>query len=77
MSAPMDGAFGHLTPPRELDDASMNDEPVVIAPASTRLRRMIHHSDKIVVAPGAYDGLSARIALSVGFDAIYMVRLSD
>lgn len=63
---------GHLTPPRDTDDFSMNDEVEIILPASTRLRNMINHSDKIIVAPGVYDGLSARVALSVGFDAMYM-----
>jgi 2-methylisocitrate lyase-like PEP mutase family enzyme len=28
---------------------------------------------KIVVCPGVFDGLTARIALSKGFDALYMV----
>ncbi|RDW80279.1 carboxyvinyl-carboxyphosphonate phosphorylmutase [Coleophoma cylindrospora] len=41
-------------------------------PASTRLRHMIQNSEKIIVCPGVYDGLSARIALSVGFSAMYM-----
>lgn len=63
---------GHLTPPRDADDFSMNDEVEIILPASTRLRNMINHSDKIIVAPGVYDGLSARVALSVGFEAMYM-----
>jgi hypothetical protein len=73
MSAPMRDSNGHLTPPRDLDDLSMNDEVEIIPPASTRLRHMINHSEKIIVAPGVYDGLSARVALSVGFDAMYMV----
>jgi hypothetical protein len=74
MSAPIRESNGHLTPPRDLDDLSMNSDVEVILPASTRLRRMIYHSEKIIVAPGVYDGLSARVALSVGFDAMYMVR---
>ncbi|MCJ1418840.1 hypothetical protein MMC32_005191 [Xylographa parallela] len=43
-----------------------------LAPASTRLRHMIKNLDRIVVCPGVYDGLSARIALEVGFDGMYM-----
>jgi methylisocitrate lyase len=42
------------------------------APASTRLRHMIKNLDHILVCPGVYDGLSARIALSVGFEGMYM-----
>lgn len=28
----------------------------------------------VLVVPGVYDGFSARIALQVGFDCLYMVR---
>lgn len=42
------------------------------APASTRLRHMIKNLDHILVCPGVYDGLSARIALSIGFEGMYM-----
>jgi methylisocitrate lyase len=38
-----------------------------------RLRELLQDPKKIVVCPGVYDGLTARIALSQGFDAIYMV----
>ena len=39
--------------------------------ASTRLRQLIERPEG-VVCPGVYDGLSARLALAEGFDAIYM-----
>lgn len=43
--------------------------------AATKLRHMLEQGDdEIIVAPGVYDGFSARIALEVGFDVIYMVR---
>jgi hypothetical protein len=42
------------------------------APVSSRLRHMIKNLDYILVCPGVYDGLSARIALSVGFEGMYM-----
>lgn len=38
-----------------------------------RLRDMLKEPGKIIVGPGVYDGLSARIALQVGFDCLYMV----
>lgn len=41
--------------------------------AATRLRQLLARGD-IVIAPGVYDGFSARIALEVGFDCLYMVR---
>ena len=36
--------------------------------ASTRLRELL---SRIVAAPGAYDGLSARLREAAGFDAVY------
>lgn len=42
------------------------------AKASTRLRGMLADPDKLIVAPGVYDGISARLALDAGFDALYM-----
>lgn len=43
-----------------------------LAPA-TKLRRLIETPGELLVCPGVYDGFSARIALQVGFDALYMV----
>ncbi|GAQ07167.1 2,3-dimethylmalate lyase [Aspergillus lentulus] len=43
-----------------------------IVTAATALRRSLEDPKSFIVAPGVYDGLSARIALSVGFDALYM-----
>ncbi|KAF7594808.1 hypothetical protein BBP40_008311 [Aspergillus hancockii] len=40
--------------------------------AATGLRRTLEDLNSFIVAPGVYDGLSARIALSVGLDALYM-----
>lgn len=37
-----------------------------------RLRAMLKEEDKIVVCPGVYDGLTARIALNTGFECLYM-----
>lgn len=42
-------------------------------PAASRLRKMLKESDELIVMPGVYDGFSARIALEVGFDGLYMV----
>ena len=41
--------------------------------AATRLRHLLAENE-IVLAPGVYDGFSARVALEVGFDCLYMVR---
>ena len=41
---------------------------------ATVLRRMFEDPEGFVLAPGVYDGLSARVALEVGFDALYMAR---
>jgi len=37
-----------------------------------RLRQLLAKRADIIVAPGVYDGFSARIALEVGFDCLYM-----
>lgn len=49
----------------------------VHTPAATRFRNMIINTDKLIVCPGVYDGLSARLAHEVGFEALYMVSLSS
>lgn len=41
--------------------------------ASSRLRLLLKRDGKMIVCPGVYDGLSARVAMNVGFDALYMV----
>ena len=43
--------------------------------AAAKLRHTLENTDEMVVAPGVYDGFSARIAHQVGFDALYMVRM--
>lgn len=48
--------------------------PGTTLPASTRLRKMIFETSNLIVCPGVYDGLSARTAMEVGFDGLYMVR---
>jgi len=40
--------------------------------ASTRLRRLLAIPNYLIACPGVYDGFSARIALEIGFDALYM-----
>jgi hypothetical protein len=42
--------------------------------AATKLRRIVEDPDAFLMCPGVYDGYSARIALQVGFDGMYMVR---
>lgn len=46
------------------------------ASPATRLKRRLLDTKDLIVCPGVYDGLSARIALSVGCDAMYMVSSS-
>lgn len=41
--------------------------------AASKLRQALQDPNAFITAPGVYDGLSARIALNVGFDALYMV----
>ena len=45
--------------------------------AVARLRAHLADKSEILVCPGVYDGLTARIALKAGFDCLYMVRGPD
>ena len=42
--------------------------------AAARLRQLLNDREKLIVCPGVYDGLTARIALSLEFEALYMVE---
>lgn len=53
----------HIAAPRTYDSN---------APASTRLRYLLKYSETIIDCPGVYDGLSARVAMEVGFPGLYM-----
>lgn len=53
-------------------DSSLDLVPIS---GATKLRRMLNETDELIVCPGVYDGLSARIALQLGFSAMYMVSL--
>ena len=53
------------------------DTPREMVPASTKLRRLLNKPNHLVVCPGVYDGFSARVALEIGFDAMYMVSCSS
>lgn len=44
-----------------------------MASAVAKLRELLADQSKIIVCPGVFDGLTARIALNEGFDALYMV----
>lgn len=39
---------------------------------ASKFRSMLSDPDKMIVCPGIFDGLTARLALSAGFDGLYM-----
>lgn len=47
---------------------------MTVSPAASKLRELLADQSKIIVCPGVFDGLTARIALEAGFDALYMVN---
>ena len=49
--------------------------PTDISSPATNLKRRLQHTKDLIVCPGVYDGFSARIALAVGCDAMYMVSI--
>ncbi|KAF4773677.1 hypothetical protein HER10_EVM0003207 [Colletotrichum scovillei] len=52
--------------------ASSNDSSSTPVSAATKLRQRLNETDDLILLPGVYDGFSARIALEVGFDGLYM-----
>lgn len=42
-------------------------------PAARRLRQLLNDPSHMIVAPGVYDGLTARLAIAQGFECLYMV----
>ena len=40
---------------------------------ATKLKKMLLESNELIVCPGVYDGLSARTAIELGFNGLYMV----
>ncbi|KAF9461508.1 oxaloacetate acetylhydrolase [Collybia nuda] len=59
-----------MTPRDGLVPGTDNDIPVVQRPAH-RLRELLSNDD-LIIAPGVYDGISARLALQAGFSTLYM-----
>ncbi|KAJ5751745.1 hypothetical protein N7520_008662 [Penicillium odoratum] len=45
---------------------------MTINQGASNLRRILADPNGFVTAPGVYDGMSARLALAAGFDALYM-----
>ncbi|KAG4217018.1 hypothetical protein PC116_g34501, partial [Phytophthora cactorum] len=44
------------------------------ASGAKKLRKMLLETNELIICPGVYDGLSARTAMELGFNAMYMVR---
>ena len=74
--SPVDGSVKPLVtaqpnPPIQLDHVvSGLPEPMS---GAKKLRKMLLETDELIVCPGVYDGLSARTAIELGFNAMYMV----
>lgn len=62
---------GHL--PGSLALSYVSAEVLEPVSGATKLRKMILETKELIVCPGVYDGLSARTAIELGFDAMYMV----
>lgn len=46
---------------------------MALSSAATTLRKSLEDPKAFTIAPGVYDGMSARLALAAGFGALYMV----
>lgn len=71
------GPNGHYYVNKELGSDQDTDVRFLPISASSKLRRMLNETDELIVCPGVYDGLSARIAMQLNFRALYMVSLFD
>ncbi|EEA23092.1 carboxyphosphonoenolpyruvate mutase, putative [Talaromyces marneffei ATCC 18224] len=66
------GANGRYYVDKEFGREQGTDMPFLPIPRSTKLRRMLTEANEMIVCPGVYDGLSARIAMQLDFKALYM-----
>lgn len=68
-------ALSKLELPSSRNPTAYDPIALVDAPMSgaAKLKRMLENGNELIVCPGVYDGLSARAAMEVGFDALYMV----
>ncbi|KAI1085895.1 oxaloacetate Acetylhydrolase [Whalleya microplaca] len=53
----------------QLSHIAFNSEPMS---GAKKLRKMLFDTNELIICPGVYDGLSARTAIELGFDAMYM-----
>jgi len=42
-----------------------------------RLRELLKDPNRMVLCPGVFDGITARLALKADFECLYMARLSN
>ncbi|KAG8528467.1 uncharacterized protein KY384_007385 [Bacidia gigantensis] len=68
VTSPADGLQAKVATSPTTTHSSLNAS---LSPA-TRLKFRLQNTNELVVCPGVYDGLSARIAMSVGFQTMYM-----
>ncbi len=54
--------------------SSTNGDTGITLTGAAKLRQLLSNNS-IVVAPGVYDGFTARLALREGFDCLYMVSV--
>ena len=53
--------------------ATMNGDTEHLLSAGKKLRKMLSDASKTVIAPGVYDGITARLAIASGAECLYMV----
>lgn len=73
ITSPSDGYQDHVaTSPT----TTYSSQAHALSPA-TRLKHRLKNTNELIVCPGVYDGLSARVAMAVGFETMYMVSLDN
>ena len=66
------GQHSQHLPNNSPQDSNMASSVPVTGAA--RLRQLLSDSGEIIVCPGVFDGLTARVALKSGAQALYMVK---
>ena len=70
--APTDGYQDTVATGPTVEVPKIASPSTSLSPA-TRLKHRLQKETGLMVCPGVYDGLSARIAMDVGFETLYMV----
>ncbi|KAI4094177.1 MAG: hypothetical protein L6R37_007291 [Teloschistes peruensis] len=68
---PCENGISHHRDPAEVS-AKLQSVTTEWMSGATKLKHYLNKTNELIVCPGVHDGFSARIAMSIGFDGLYM-----